>query len=253
MVDIHAHVLPGVDDGAASLEEGVEMCHAAAREGVTVVVATPHQRHERWPNSDRGQLERLWRDLEAAVGPAPRVLLGAELAVDSELLGEIEGPPGGSPLPLAGSRYLLLEPSPVRVGSDLAGLIHELRVGGWFPVLAHPERVGWLAEDPPLLEDLAEAGALFQLTAMSVSGRLGRRVQARCRTFLDGGWAHFVASDMHDTVRRPPGLVEAYDEIAGRWGDVVARTLMIENPQAVIEDRPLSFPEPADDSWAARV
>jgi protein-tyrosine phosphatase len=178
----------------------------------------------------------LLREVEAAVPEGPRLVLGAEVAIDSGLLEELDRYPGGSVVSLAGSRYLLLEPPPLRVGPDLLALAHELKVSGWHPVLAHPERVRWLADDLGLVAELVEAGALLQLTAMSVTGALGDRLQERSRAFLDAGLAHFVASDSHDLARRPPGLRGAFQEIAGHWGEAVARELMEERPGRVVED-----------------
>ena len=109
MIDLHCHILPGIDDGAKSLEEAVEMCRLAAAEGCRAMIATPHQRRGAWWNGDRQKLTELARELQAAVGPGLRVLLGGEIHVDSELLAEVEKLPGGGIFPLAGSRYLLIE------------------------------------------------------------------------------------------------------------------------------------------------
>ncbi|MGD1149232.1 MAG: CpsB/CapC family capsule biosynthesis tyrosine phosphatase [Thermoanaerobaculaceae bacterium] len=237
MVDLHAHLLPSVDDGADALEDAVRMCRLAAADGVTAAVATPHQRHEWWPNADRNDLRTRFESLLAAVGPAPALSLGAEIRVDSDLLAEIDLLPDGSLLPLAGSRYLLLELPPIRVGPDPRAVVHELAVAGWRPVLAHPERIPWLAEETSSLVELAERGALLQLTAMSVTGAFGRRAKECCAFLLDNDLAHFVASDAHDTSKRPPVLSEAFRVIAEGWGKARARRLTDDNPRAVLEDR----------------
>ena len=240
MVDLHAHLLPGVDDGADALEDAVRMCEVAAADGVTAAVATPHQRHEWWPNADRNDLETRFKSLLGAVGSTLALSLGAEIRVDSELLAEIDLLPDGSLLPLAGSRYLLLELPPVPVGPDLRAVVHELAVTGWRPVLAHPERIPWLAEQPGSLVELVERGALLQLTAMSVTGAFGRRARECCTFLLDNDLAHFVASDAHDASKRPPVLSDAFRLIAARWGEERARLLTEDNPRAVLEDRPIS-------------
>jgi protein-tyrosine phosphatase len=238
MIDIHSHVLPGIDDGAPTLAEAVEMCRLAHAAGCDALVATPHQRTESWSNLDRPRLEKLQRQLQEAVGERPRILLGAEVRVDSELLADLESP-ASEVLPLAGSRYLLLElPRRDPLGDPL-GLVHELRLASWTPVFAHPEFIAWLADDLGLVAGLAERGALFQVTAMSVSGEFGRPALERCRRLLDAGLVHFVASDAHGVRWRPPGLERAARALAQGWGEEVARRLTADNPRAVVEDRPL--------------
>jgi len=239
MIDLHCHVLPGVDDGARSLEEAAAMCRLAARDGCEAMVATPHQRRGEWWNADREGLAALAGELQDAVGPGFRVYLGGEVHVDPELLAEVEKLPGGGVLPLAGSRYLLLELDSLGTPRGTIHLVHELVVAGWRPILAHPEFIPWLAPDPDLVARLVALGATTQVTAMSVTGDFGRRPQNDCFALLDAGLVHFVASDSHGVRRRPPGLKRAYSLIAGRWGEDVARRLVADNPRAVVTDRPL--------------
>jgi protein-tyrosine phosphatase len=240
MVDLHTHLLPGVDDGAEALDDSVLMCEIAVADGVTAAVATPHQRHEWWPNTDRADLVARFKALLNAVGTRLELSLGAEIRVDSDLLAEVDLLPEGSLLPMAGSRYLLLELPPVRVGPDARAVVHELVVAGWRPVLAHPERIPWLAEDPDSLIELVGCGALLLLTAMSVTGAFGRRAKECCAFLLDNDLAHFVASDAHDTRMRPPVLSGAFRIIADGWGEARARRLTDGNPRAVLDNRPLS-------------
>jgi protein-tyrosine phosphatase len=241
MVDLHCHVLPGIDDGAQHFDESIAMCRRAIEDGCTAVVATPHQRTEPWDPRDVAALSALREQLQERVGEELRLLPGAEVRIDSELLDELERLPSSGLLPLAASRYLLLEfqRSPAPVGVDPFDLLHELAVAGWRPIFAHPEFIPWLATDPDLAGALVERGALFQLTAMSVTGDFGRRAQAVCETYLDRGLAHFVASDAHGPDRRPPGLSRARGAIAARWGVDAARRLTADNPLAVIENRPI--------------
>jgi protein-tyrosine phosphatase len=239
MIDLHCHILPGVDDGAASLEEATAMCRLAAKDGCEAMVATPHQRRAEWWNADRESLAALAEDLQDAVGPGFRVYLGGEVHVDSELLAEVEKLPAGGLLPLAGSRYLLIELDFLGTARDAIHLVHELSVAGWNPILAHPELIPWLAPDPALIARLVSLGATTQVTAMSVTGDFGRRPQNDVFALLDAGLVHFVASDAHGIRRRPPGLGRAHDLIAERWGDGVAQRLVVDNPRAVVADRPL--------------
>jgi protein-tyrosine phosphatase len=240
MIDLHCHILPGVDDGPRSLAEAVAICRLAAEDGCEGMIATPHQRRGEWWNSDRAQLAALADQLQDEVNPGFRVYLGGEIHVDSGVLAEIEKPPAeGGVLPLAGSRYLLIEFDSNGTATEAIHLVHELVVAGWRPILAHPEFIPWLAPDPELVARLVALGALTQVTAMSVTGDFGRRPQADTWALLDAGLVHFIASDSHNTRRRPPGLRRACDLIASRWGEPMARRLAADNPRAVVENRPL--------------
>jgi protein-tyrosine phosphatase len=245
MIDLHCHVLPGIDDGAADLAEAVAMCRLAAADGVEVLVATPHQRTPSWENLDPEGLAALRARLAEAVGGRPELLAGAEVRVDSELLDDLARPGLGGIVPLAGSRCLLLEIDRTDPRPPVEELAHELALAGWTPIFAHPEFIPALGDDLALLHRLAEGGALFQVTAMCVSGEAGAAARARCHRLLDEGLVHFVASDSHGVDWRPPGLARARSVLAARWGEETAQALTADNPRAVIEHRPLAVAAPA--------
>lgn len=243
MIDIHSHILPGVDDGAWDFDDSVAMVRSAAADGCAAMLATPHLRHERWWNSDQADLDRRFAELRRRVsetGETIELYFGGEVAVGSESFEEmLEGPGSGLPS-LAGSRYLLVELD----WRGLAGpppdeLVHELLVAGWWPIIAHPERVPWLMNDPALVTALATQGALFQITAGSLTGDLGRSAQRASVDLLDQDRVQFVASDAHDLNRRPPGLARARTLVAETWGEERARDLFEIHPRAVLDDRPL--------------
>lgn len=211
------------------------MCRIAADDGIAIVVATPHQLNESWPNLDRRALERAHAELVLATGGRPRILLGAEIRIGSDVLAEIERLPGGGLLPLAGTRTLLLEPPPLPIGPDLVELVHELVLAGHRPVIAHPERVRWLAQDLGLLRRVVDRGACLQVTAMAVLGELGRGAFAACRALLDADLVHVVASDAHDAVHRPPLLGAAYEAVAAGWGEDTAARLFVDNPLDLLD------------------
>jgi protein-tyrosine phosphatase len=242
MIDLHCHILPGIDDGAKSLAESIAMCRAAATAGCEAMVATPHQRRGVWWNGDRAALAALRGELSAAVAPEIQIYSGGEIHVDRELLAEVARLAAGEEagiLPLAGSRYLLLEFAASWTAPTAADLVHELIVAGWRPVLAHPELIPFLAEDEAVIAHLVSLGAMTQVTAMSLTGDFGRRAQLFVRRLVDAGLAHFVASDSHDLLRRPPGLARAFAALQERWGEATALALTTDNPRAVVEDRPL--------------
>ena len=252
MIDIHSHILPGIDDGARDLDESLAMCRMAAADGESVIVATPHLRHSRYWNDDRAALEALWQELRDAVrGEALglEVLLGGEISVGSESLDEIDRLPEGDLLPLCGGHYLLLELDWHGLGPDPLEMVHEVTILGWRPIIAHPERVAWLAQDHEMVAAMIEHGAYMQLTAMSLTGEFGSTARERAEALLDEGLVHFVSSDAHDKKHRPPGLSAARDSVAERYGEPLSQALFVDNPLAVIEDRPLP-PQPSSERAA---
>lgn len=239
MIDLHSHVLPGVDDGARTLAEAVELCRIAAADGCTDLVATPHRRRDPWPDLPAAELGARLAEVQRAAGGRPRLHLGGEIRVDSDLLRELDLDDRGGVLPLAGSRYLLLELEPSGAGPDPAELAAGLAAAGWWPVIAHPELTPCLVREPGQIERLAAAGALFQITAASIAGDFGRAARARSFELVEGGFADFLASDAHRPDWRPTGLGRARAEIERQFGAGLARTLTVEHPAAVLADQPL--------------
>lgn len=239
MIDIHCHLLPGIDDGPATFEEAVALCRAVAAEGCTAALATPHQHHELWWNGEPERLTLLLARLREAVGNELELYAGAEIHVGARTLDELDRWPGGELIPLAGSRWVLLEFDRFEPLADPFDLIHELVVAGWRPILAHPEEYAWLAEDSELLDRLILRGARLQITAANLLGDRGRGLAERCRALLASGRVHFVASDAHGTARRPTRMAEAARELARRFGEATAFRLTTANPTAILHDRPL--------------
>jgi protein-tyrosine phosphatase len=240
MIDIHCHLLPGVDDGPTSLDTALSMAELAQRGGTTALIATPHQRHPAWHHETPAALRRAFDEVRRNLAE-PRLALGAEIRVTSSLCDDLERDDLGGLLPLAGSRYLLVEfeRSPLPE-VDPVGLVHELEIAGWRPILAHPEFVPWLAADLRLCEDLVARGALLQITAMSVTGEFGRRPAETCERLLRAGLVHFVASDGHAATGRVPVLDRAYRHLCNRWGTDIADRLLAENPACVLANRELT-------------
>lgn len=240
MIDLHLHFLPAVDDGARNLDEACRMCQMALDDGCEALVATPHQRHDLWDNRDGQRLAERLRQVREAFGGGLKLHLGAEIRIDSDLFSELEpeAEAGARPLPLAGSRYLLLELDRRGPQVDPVALAHELTVSGWIPIYAHPEVIRGL-DDLDLARRAMEAGALFQITAMSLTGEFGPHARKICERYIDEGLAHFVASDAHGAEWRPPGLTRAREILHRRWGEETAERLTRIHPAAVVADRPL--------------
>lgn len=234
MIDLHSHILWGVDDGARTPADSVEIARAAVEDGIEAVAATPHVRDD-YPTEPEAMEERLreLRSLLAREGVPLEVLPGGEVALE-----RLSRPPeelrrfglGGNP------RYLLVEtPShgwPAELVDALARLLERRIV----PVLAHPERNAEVQRRPELLSSLVRAGILVQVTAASVDGRLGRRAQSCALRLIERRLAHMLASDAHHAAVRAVGLRSAVralrDDALGEW-------LVLAVPGAVVRDLPL--------------
>lgn len=230
MIDLHSHVLPGLDDGAPDLEASVAICHAAAADGIRVLAATPHVRGD-YPTTPDAMTSALVRVREAA-GDVIEIVPGGELdmfQLDRPLEDLL-------PFALAGNpTYLLVETPYAGWPLDLAERLFRLRTAGITPVLAHPERNHDVQARPALVEPVVAGGSLVQLTAASVDGRGGRRAQACARTLLQQGFAHLLASDAHEAAVRAIGLSSAARTVGGELG----RWLTVDVPQAIVEDEPI--------------
>jgi protein-tyrosine phosphatase len=226
VIDLHCHLLPGVDDGPDSLVESIEMCRLAAEDGCRLLFATPHLNHPRWPGQEVERLRRLTAELAAAVEGTIEVRLGAEVRLDEALAEHPEELlASGGAIGLGDSHCLLLEAPHVGAAPELESAVHELRVAGWQPILAHPELVEGIAGHPGRAAELVDAGAWLQVTATAVTGELGRAVRRLVDDWIDQGLVHFVASDAHGTRWRPPGLAAARRRLAERWGAELAHLL----------------------------
>jgi protein-tyrosine phosphatase len=230
VIDLHTHILPGIDDGAQTLGDALDMARAFVAEGVTAVAATPHVRDD-FPTSADMMLravDALRRMLDEEEIPLA-LLPGAELAVDwIARLDETEL----RLLTLAGSgRYILVEAPyygwPVELVERLLGL----RAAGLTPVLAHPERNSVVQSTPSLLDPLVRGGTLVQVTAASLDGRLGKASRDAGHRLVDAGLAHLVASDAHTPGVRAAGMLSAVDAI--RDG-ALARWLVSDVPHALV-------------------
>lgn len=231
MIDLHSHVLPGIDDGPAALSGSREILDAAHAEGITQIAATPHVRSD-WPTKPE-QMERLVADVRA-LGADVEVLPGGEL--DLQYLETLDDDAlrrfglGGNP------SLLLLEFPYAGWPLQLRDLVFRLGVRGFSVVLAHPERNPEVQEQPERLRELVDAGVAVQLTAASVDGRLGRRTAGVARDLLDRGLAHLIASDAHASSIRTIGMTAAAQAVGDR---ALANWLTRDVPSALLASEPL--------------
>jgi len=204
VIDLHCHVLPGIDDGPKTIEESLAVARAAAAAGTRTIVATSHVSWE-YPNR-ADTIARLVAELNgrlSAAGDALEIRSGAEIAMTRLP----DTPPDElSRLTLGGGRWLLVEPPFTVVATGLDVLIADLRVRGYQVVLAHPERCPAFHRDRLMLEALVRSGVLTSVTAGSFDGRFGSAVRRFSLELVRDGLVHNVASDAHDDSRRPPTI-----------------------------------------------
>lgn len=233
MIDIHCHILPGLDDGPENLDETLEMCRRSLAQGVQGVIATPHMYHGMF-QTDRESIVETHAMVQEALASAEiplRLYLGADLHLVPGLGMMIEEKEA---LTLNHGRYFLLE-LPTRVlPPNLKDLVYGFISMGYRPVITHPERNDVILRQEQILLDLLGQGALCQITAMSVTGAFGKECERFCGRLLEAGAVHFIASDAHSTGWRGPGLTDAVQVAETIMGKDSVRSLVQDNPEAVL-------------------
>ena len=238
MIDLHSHILPGVDDGVSSLEEARDLARLAAAEGVEAIAATPHVRGDFPTTAERMEagVAELRADFEAA-GIAVQVLHGGEIAL--EWLEELSREDLERFTLAQSGRYLLLETPYFGSPLALGPAVRSLRSSDLTPVIAHPERNAEVQRNPEQLRSLVELGALVQVTAASLDGRFGRPSRGAAKALLKARLAHLIASDAHGPELRQAGLTAAVEAVRD---DELARYLVDEVPRAITLGAPVRPP-----------
>ncbi len=239
MIDLHCHILPGVDDGAETVEESVAMAAMAAAAGTRTIVATPHMLHPQF-HVPGAVAKRKLEEVRAAIA-------AAQIPVDMVLAGEIhwsaeieERLASGELLPLcAERRYILFELPTSHVPHATREVMWRLQMAGIFPVLAHPERNLEFESDPDLVHAFRAAGVPIQVTAMSLTGEFGRRARKLSERWLAEGAIDLIASDGHGTRGRPPVLDAAARRVRRQAGETVESWLLAEVPRRLLSGEPV--------------
>lgn len=235
-VDIHCHILPGLDDGSPDMAQTVEMLRIAREDGIRAIVASPHIIAGLYENSREGICAQI--DLVKSRANGVALYPGADIHISRDLLENIQT----GKLPLINDKnYLLLElphfvlpPLP-----EIEKIIAGLKLKGITPVITHPERNFAILEDASILQKFLKLGALCQMTAASITGKFGARIQKACFKMIKKGHIHVVATDAHDVEKRPPVLSEAHAKIASRFGPSLASKLFIQNPSRILQGEPV--------------
>jgi len=242
MVDIHCHILPGVDDGARDWETSLAMCRMATRDGIRHIVATPHANNEFAYQRDKlqsllGSLrERVTADSEiSSAGLA--FSLGCDFHLSFENFRDcIQHPERYC---ISNTRYLLVEFSDYVIPPNTEELFRQLGDENLTPIVTHPERNPILIRDLKRVMRWVELGVLLQITANALTGRWGARAEKAARFLLDRNAVHVIATDAHGTGSRPPVLSEARAAIEKTHGAALAQALVEENPAAIVAGKPL--------------
>jgi protein-tyrosine phosphatase len=238
VIDLHHHCLPGIDDGPHTLAESVELCRMAADEGIETIVATPHVLRGRWQNTSRAGIESLLEELRDATGDRPHLLPGSEYYFAHDMDEMLRG---DSILPLAGSRYVLVEFASHAVPPLVREPLYRVQLEGWTPLIAHPERNVVFQSNPELLASLIRIGVKTQVTTGSITGNFGPEAEAAAVDWLQRGWVHIMATDAHNTTKRPPRFRAARERVVALAGEQIAQALFVDNPKSIVENRGLVY------------
>lgn len=246
MIDIHSHILHGLDDGAQSLDESVEMAKIAAEDGITKIVATPHLFRGNFFNNDINMLEKKKRELSEALketGNKTELYIGAEVHISHNLIDEIKQ--NRESLVINRSQYLLVEFPTNHIFAGVKELFFEMMSEGIVPIIAHPERNRVFMRNPSFLYELLRMGALTQANSGSFLGFYGSRVEFAVYQFLEWNFIHFIGTDAHNTRSMSPKLATALLRVSERIGEEGARSLVWDNSLAVLAGEEIAYlPEP---------
>lgn len=239
VIDLHCHILPGLDDGAADLSVSLTMARAQVDQGVSVVACTSHILPGLYHNSGSAirQATKELQEILDQEGISLRLVTGADVHMTSDF---VAGLRSGKLLSIADSRYVLVEPPHHTAPPQLEDFFFNLVVAGYVPVLTHPERLSWVPSRYETIKRLVRSGVWMQVTAGSFTGAFGRNALYWAERLLDDGCVHLIASDAHDTERRPPDLAVGHEFVAKRVGAEEAQRLVLTRPMGILKDQPPS-------------
>jgi protein-tyrosine phosphatase len=237
MVDLHCHILPGLDDGPKTLEDSLAMAEDAITDGITHVVTTPHASSD-FP-FDFHRVLAAFEQLNAKLSGRLILATGSDFHLNHENLLAFRKNP--RPYCIHQKDCLLVEFNEFSIPPSMDQTLHELQLAGVRPIVTHPERNGILRTHPERLKKWISQGCYVQITAGSLAGVFGPGAQQDSWKWLASGLVHFISSDAHNTTRRPLKLKFAYDAVAAQFGNHVAVSLFLENPLAAFEGKPLPY------------
>lgn len=244
MIDIHCHILPGIDDGPKTLEEAVSMARIAARDGISQIVAAPHLRQGVYePTVEQvltktAELANALEEADVSVELIPAMDVHIELDLLDRLV-------SGDLLTLGGdTRYVLLELPNIRVPSQIESLFEQCLLKRFVPILTHPERVLEIQNHLERLEHWVNMGVLVQITAMSLTGGFGKKAQRTARRMVECRLCHLIASEAHSSDRHPPVLSDVVEVAADILSEEAALEMVTQLPARIIAGEFVNPPEP---------
>src|SRR5438477_5541651 len=238
MIDIHSHILPGLDDGSKSWDMTLQMCRLAIRDGIEHIVASPHADDTYVYSRDR--VRELIIELGNRIGDQLTFSVGCDFHLSFENIEDAVACP--QRYTIASKQYLLVELSEYGIPPQVIDSLGRFQAAGIVPIITHPERNAILQRRPERVLDWVEAGCLVQVTASALTGFWGEAVRRIAMWLLENNAAHVLASDAHDDKHRRPILSEAREAVAKSFGANLARALVRDNPEAIVSGQPLPQP-----------
>jgi protein-tyrosine phosphatase len=248
VIDLHCHILPGLDDGASDIGVSLAMARMAVAQGIEATACTPHILPGVYHNSGssiRQAVATLRQRLEAEAIPL-RLVTGADVHMCPDF---VPGLRSGQLISVADSRYVLVEPPHHTAPPHFESFFFNVVAAGYVPIMTHPERLFWVPSHYEAIARLVRAGVWMQITAGSFAGAFGRNALYWAERMLDEGCVHLIATDAHDAERRPPDLARGRDIVAKRAGAEEAQRLVLTRPLAILQDQP---PSSVPGPWGAR-
>lgn len=235
-IDIHSHILPGIDDGAETMEESLQMLACAAQDGISEMIMTPHF-HYRRGHAAPQKVQRVLKELQDAAENKNikiRLYTGNELYYTHELLEIVKA---GEALTMAGTEYVLLEFSTETEKRRIQNAVYEFLSEGYLPIIAHIERYQAFTGNREFAEELSKMGAYYQVNADSLSGKFGWKMKHFARHMVQSGFVQFVATDAHDLKHRPPIYGKTAEWMTKKLGAFETQQLLIENPKKLLQNQ----------------
>ena len=242
MVDIHSHIVFGVDDGAKTIEDSLEMLRIAADAGTTDIVATPHS--DLRFRFNPALVQQRIAEVQNLVGETIRIHRGCDFHLSFENIHACLA--DRAPFTINGYRYLMVEFSEKSIPANIGDIFQQMLRRDITPVVTHPERNARLMGELRRLVEWARMGCLMQVTAQSFTGRFGKSAEASCRTLMKHRLVHFVASDAHDSEWRPPDMREARKHVALDYGEEAAERLFHTHPRMTLTGDYIECEDPGE-------
>ncbi|HET6546402.1 MAG TPA: CpsB/CapC family capsule biosynthesis tyrosine phosphatase [Rhodanobacteraceae bacterium] len=235
VIDLHCHILPGIDDGASDIEMSLSMARSAVADGIRVTACTPHIYPGLYENTAAG-IDAAIKKFRVALSKNDivlRLVIGADIHLTPDLVADLGS--GLAPT-LNRSRYFLFEPPHHVAPPRFEQSVFQTLAAGYVPVITHPERLTWIEDHYEIFPRLVRNGAWMQITSGSLTGRFGRRPRYWGERMLGEGLVHILATDSHGVDHRPPLLAEGRDAAARFIGEEQADHLVLSRPQAILDN-----------------